>query len=105
VRKLPTNPDEWFTALLRPFKAYTWFGFVLFACLGSLRGIPGLRATTSSIAEAALFVHLASLAILLLGTLLQLVFPPRREALSTFGYALCGIIALWLYLPLSAFSK
>lgn len=93
MRILPTNRVEWLTALLRPFKAYTWFGFVLLVCMFGVR-ITGLRA----FAEATVPIHLICFAVLILGGSAQWAFPPRRAALSTLAYALATIV-VGLLLP------
>jgi len=95
MRILPANSSEWSIALLRPFKAYTVGGYVLLCFLGRLRGIAGLRA----VAEAVLAIHLLTFALLVFAGLVQLALPTRREALSTFVYALGNMLVLWLYVP------
>ncbi len=90
---LPTNRDECLTALLRPFKAYTWFGLVLLVCMFGVR-ITGLRA----FAEATVPIHLISFAVLVLGGMAQLAFRAQKAALTTLAYAL-AIAVVSLLLP------
>ena len=83
MRILPSNSQEWFTALLRPFEVYTFLGIFIFQVLLACRRQPGIR----EMAELALGLYIISVPVLLLGGLVQLGFTPRRAAKVAFLFA------------------
>ena len=94
MRALPSNSQEWFTSLLRPFKAYTFVGVVAFQLLLVMSGLGGVRA----LAEAVLYLYLLSVPVLILVGLAQLAFTPRRAALATFMFAAADLLIILFHL-------
>ncbi len=93
MRVLPSNCQEWFTAILRPFEVYTFLGIFIFQVLMACRRQPGVR----EMAELALGLYIVSVPILLFGGLAQLGFTPRRAAKVTLLFA-AGDVIIILYL-------
>lgn len=94
MRILPSNSQEWFTALLRPFEAYTILGVLIFQVLLACRRQPGVR----EMAELALGLYVVSVPILLLGGLVQLGFKPRRAAKTAFLFAAADVCIIVFHL-------
>ena len=94
MRVLPSNSQEWFTALLRPFEVYTVLGILIFQVLLACRRQPGVR----EMAELALGLYVVSVPILLLGGLIQLGFTPRRAAKVAFFFAACDVCIILFHL-------
>jgi hypothetical protein len=89
IHFIPSNSQEWFMAVLRPFKAYTFIGFLMYHLCWLCRG-PGV----GEVLIAVVILYLLSVPILVAGGLVQLYFGQRKAAVPAILFAGCDVVLI-----------
>ncbi len=92
---LPKTRDGWIALPLFPFKAWVLLAFPLYLLWGAYARARQVRYATGALGDTVLGGYLLSVAVLLLGALVQSIFCSRGEATRTTVYAVGGIILVF----------
>jgi hypothetical protein len=92
---LPKTRDGWIALPLFPFKAWVLLAFPFYLLWGSYAHAQHVRYATGALGDAVIAGYMLSVAVLLLGALVQSIFCSRGAATRTTLYALGSIILVF----------
>ncbi len=92
---LPKNRDGWIALPLFPFKAWVLLAFPFYLLWGACAHAQRVHYATGALGDAVIGGYILSVAVLLLGALVQSIFCSRGAATRTALYAVGSIILVF----------